>query len=198
VNQREHNIPQCIIDVNTVAHAAIKAYGQQNNNANPVWLYYKLVNVQYQPHDKPAGTIYSGAPGGPDPSTYYQANEVVETNYNLQVFSGRFQVPLPSPNQNANINFLITDYNPNGSLFRNVFYNSSAANSGKAANMGGCMGCHGNAQVAKGSDFSFILAGGPVAAPDVAVGPTTAAPSAIGASKFRTLFRPVALPAGKR
>jgi hypothetical protein len=197
VNQREHNIPQCLIDVNTVAHAAIKAYGQQNNNANPVWLYYKLINVQYQPYDKPAGTIYTGANGGPDPSTYYQANEVVETNYNLQVFSGHFQGSLPTPNQNANINNLITDYNPDGSVFRNVFFNTSAANSGKAANMGGCMGCHGNAQVG-GADFSFILAGGPVAAPDVAVGPTSAAPSAIGLAKFRTLFRPAGLPAGKR
>src|SRR6185295_13559291 len=91
LNAREHNIPQCIIDVNTVAHTAIKAYGQQNNNANPVWLYYKLVNVQYQPYDKPAGTVYTGTAGGPDPSTYYQANEVVETNFNLQVFSGQFQ-----------------------------------------------------------------------------------------------------------
>lgn len=202
VNQREHNITQCIIDVNTAAHAAIKTYGAQNNNGNPVWLYYKLVNVQYQPYDKPAGTIYTGASGGPDPSSYYQANEVVETDFNLQVFSGQFQNNLPSPNQNTNINNLITDYYSNsnstlyGTPFKNVYYSTSAANSGKAANMGGCMGCHGNAQAA-GFDFSFILDGGPVAAPDVAIGPTSAAPSAIAMAKFRTLFRPVGLPTGK-
>jgi hypothetical protein len=203
VNQREHNIPQCIIDVNTVAHAAIKAYGQQNNNGNPVWLYYKLVSVQYQPYDKPAGTTYTGATGGPDPSSYYQANEVVETNFNLQLFSGQFQNTLPPPNDNVNINNLITDYNSDstsavyGTPFKNVYYNTSAANSGKGANMGGCMGCHGNAQ-AGGAAFSFILQGGPVAAPDVAIGPTTAAPSAIAMRKFQTLFRPVGLRAGKR
>jgi hypothetical protein len=128
---------------------------------------------------------------------------VVETNYNLQVFSGQFQKALPSPNQNVNISNLITDYNSDstsafyGMAFRNVFYSTSAANSGKAANMGGCMGCHGNAQ-AGGADFSFILEGGPVAAPDVAVGPTRAAPSAIGMARFRTLFQPVRLPAGRR
>ena len=32
--------------------------------------------------------------------------------------------------------------------------------------MGGCMGCHGNAQFA-GDDFSFMLRGGPVIEPDV-------------------------------
>jgi hypothetical protein len=186
LNGREHVIPRCIIDVNAAAHAAIKTYGQQNNNGNPVWQYYKLINVQYQPYDKPAGTTYTGSPGGPDPSTYYQANDVVETNFNLQVFSGQFQGALPS-NPNVNINNLITDYNSNGTAFRNVFFSTSTANSGKAANMGGCMGCHGNAQVAKGSDFSFILAGGPVAAPDVASGPT-GVPSQIGAAKFKALF----------
>ena len=190
VNQREHNIPQCIIDVNTAVHAAIKTYGQQNNNNNPVWQYYKLVNVQYKPYDKTAGTIYTG--GGPDPSTYYQANEVVETNFNLQVFSGQFQKPLPSPNGNVNVNNLITDYYSDstspfyGKPFKNVYYSTSASNSGIAANMGGCMGCHGNAQ-AGGADFSFILQGGPVAAPDVATGPTKV-PSDIGKKKFFALF----------
>lgn len=29
---------------------------------------------------------------------------------------------------------------------------------GKSANMGGCMGCHGNAQAA-GGDFSFLITG---------------------------------------
>jgi hypothetical protein len=200
VDQREHNIPRCVIDVNTAAHAAIKAYGQQNNNSNPVWLYYKLVNVQYQPYDKPAGITYTGASGGPDPSSYYQANEVVETDYNLQVFSGQFQKNLPSPNQSANINNLITDYNSDststlyGTPFKNVFYSTSAANSGKAANMGGCMGCHGNAQ-AGGFDFSFILFGGPVPAPEVGTAPTSTAPSTISMAKFRKLFQTARLPA---
>ena len=181
VNQREHNIPPCIIDVNTAAHAAIKAYGQKNNNANPVWLYYKLINVQYQPYNKPAGVVYTGASGGPDPSTYYQANEVVETDFNLQVFSGQFQNTLPAPNQNANINNLITDYLANGTPFYNVYYPGTSG--GKAANMGGCMGCHGNAQ-AGGADFSFIFKGGRVTAPEVGT-PPSPTPSEAGFARFR-------------
>jgi hypothetical protein len=198
VNQREHMIPQCIIDVNTAAHAAIKTYGQQNNNGNPVWLYYKLVNVQYQPYDKPPGTTYAGASNGPDPSTYYQANEVVETNFILQVFSGQFQGALPAPYANINTFGLITDYNTDGTTFKNVYYNmpviapnpspspTPTPTSGKAALMGGCMGCHGNAQVA-GYDFSFILKNAPVTEPDVAAGaPGSANPA--GIAKFRKLL----------
>lgn len=201
VNQRKHNIPQCIIDVNTSVHQAIKTYGQQNNNGNPVWLYYKLVNVQYQPYDKAPEITYTGAPNGPDPSTYYQANEVVETNFNLQVFSGQFQ---HDPNNNSNILNLITDYDSDssspfyGKPFKNVYYNLPAIvpsssptpnpNSGKAANMGGCMGCHGNAQVA-GYDFSFILKNAPVFEPEVGTAPTSSAvPSAAGLAKFRKML----------
>jgi hypothetical protein len=181
LNRREHNIPQCIIDVNTAAHAAIVNYSQQHNITNSVWQYYKLVNVQYQPYDKPAGTTYTGAAGGPDPSTYYQANEMVETDYNLQVFSGRFQPDVPG----RNVQKLITDYNNDGTPFHNTYYSTYAPGSGKAANMGGCMGCHANAQVA-GSDFSFILLGGPVQAPEVATGHQST--SAIGIAKFHKLL----------
>jgi hypothetical protein len=51
--------------------------------------------------------------------------------------------------------------------------------------MGGCMGCHGNAQVSKGTDFSFILAEGYTTSPET--------PSALGdaalRSKYLNLFR---------
>jgi hypothetical protein len=145
LNRRKHRIPDAVIAVNAAAHQAIQSYNAANGIRNSPWLYYKLVNVQYQPYDKPAGVTYTGARGGPDPATYYQANEVVESDYNLQVFSGQFS-PFP----------LITDYaspNPTPGLpFKNVIYQ------GQAANMGGCMGCHGNAQVTAGSDFSFLIA----------------------------------------
>jgi hypothetical protein len=55
----------------------------------------------------------------------------------------------------------ITDFNSDGSAFRNV------AHAGHTFNMGGCMGCHGNAQHG-GLDFSFILAGGRDTTPDTA------------------------------
>lgn len=148
INKRIHDIPETIIDVNQTAHQAIAAYNEANKLADSPWLYYKLVNVQYQPIDKPTpGVDYAGA----DAATYYQANIVVETDYNLQVFSGRFQPPVAGTPAAAT-NGLITDFNADGSPTKNVY------TGGHGFNMGGCMGCHGNAQVA-GSDFSFILSG---------------------------------------
>jgi hypothetical protein len=62
--------------------------------------------------------------------------------------------------------------------FANTYY------AGKTYAMGGCMGCHGNAQVVDGADFSFILAGGPVQHPDT---PTNADVVAATA-RYRALF----------
>lgn len=103
LNRRKHPIPDAVIAVNAAAHQAIQAYNARNKIPSSPWLFYKLVNVQYLhlPYDKPAGITYTGAPGGPDPATYYQANEVVESDYNLPVFSGRFS---------GNLFPLITDY----------------------------------------------------------------------------------------
>ena len=151
VDKRKHDIPATVVKVNKAAQNAISSY----NNASKVQ-FYKLVNVQFVPIDKPAGITYTGTPPLKTPKgedvatgTYYQSNVVVETDYNLQVFSGRFS----SDNR-------ITDYMANGKPFYNVKYG------GKQANMGGCMGCHGNAQFG-GADFSFLL-GFPPAAPEVA------------------------------
>lgn len=154
VNRRVHSIPAAVIEANTEAHEAIAAYNQANGLASSPWSYYKLVNVQYKPIDKPVpGQDYTGD----DAATYYQANIVVETDYNLQVFSGTFQA-----NTDANNNpiptlagvptaGLITDFDLSGNPAKNVFYG------GNGYNMGGCMGCHGNAQVFGGGDFSFII-----------------------------------------
>jgi hypothetical protein len=159
LNKRINDIPPDIISVNQKAHAAIAAYNRSNGIASSPWMYYKLVNVQYQPYDKQPGITYRGAPGGPLPSTYYQSNEVVESDYTLQVFSGKFQPALSPPNQNFNVGNLITDYNNDGSVFKNVSYN------GKGYLMGGCMGCHGNIQQG-GFGFSFIFAGAEVLSPE--------------------------------
>jgi hypothetical protein len=188
VNRRIHSIPQTVIDVNQTAHAAIGAYNQANNLPDSPWLYYKLVSVQWQPIDKPTpGVDYTA----PDAATYYQANIVVETDYNLQVFSGRFQQGSPiangmtvedpnNPSNKKNVVNLITDFNLDGTPTKNVISNQ------QEFNMGGCMGCHGNAQVDFGSDFSFILAGaGGNNAPDV-TGPGTPA----NVDKFLRLLVP--------
>ena len=166
VNKRIHDIPQTIINANRAAHAAIAAYNQRQGIPSSPWLYYKLVNVQYAPYDKPPGITYRGLSGGPDPSTYYQANEVIETDHVLQVFSGQFQPQLSPPNQGINRFGLITDYQPDGTVFKNVQFN------GKGYLMGGCMGCHGNAQFG-GVGFSFIFGGGPVPAPETDDPPTS-------------------------
>lgn len=180
IQRRTHNIPDTIIAANASAHAAIAAYNQQNGIKSSPWSYYKLVNVQYKPINKPTpGKDYTGL----DAATYYQANIVVETDYNLQVFSGHFQQEPPKQGQPANgctnvvPDLLITDFNCNGTPFYNVYFNKTQNN------MGGCMGCHGNAQVG-GSDFSFILSGGPVTAPE----PAGPAGVAAAQKRFAAIF----------
>ena len=71
------------------------------------------------------------------------------------MFSGRFQQGYPNAKGvtvgDKNVANLITDFNLDGTPTKNVIFNQ------QEFNMGGCMGCHGNAQVNVGSDFSFIL-----------------------------------------
>lgn len=174
VNMREHTIPGEIIAVNAAAHQAIAAYAAQNGVGSTPWAYYKLINVQSRPiAGKQPGVTYTG----PDAATFYQANSVVETDYSLQVFSGQFQPPLNATNT-PNVTDLITDFNLDGTVFNNVEYN------GTAYNMGGCMGCHGNAQAA-GKGFSFILGFQRDTSPDT-VGPV---PPSQAIARFKKLFR---------
>ena len=174
VNRRKHAIPEEIVAVNRAAHRAITTYVRQNLpvGTKTPWAHYKLVNVQAKPIDKPVpGKDYTGS----DIATYYQANSVVETDQNLQVFSGRFY-PISgvfSGNKAAaapsglNVSNTITDFNPDGSPAMNVQHG------GRGFNMGGCMGCHGNAQ-RTGSDFSFIFGSPVVGGPGV---PATVQPA---------------------
>lgn len=155
IQKRIHDIPADIIAINKLAHKSIQDYNTANNLKSSPWSYYKLINVQSKPiAGKIPGTDYAGA----DKATYYQANMMIETDYNLQVFSGVFQHALKKY-PDTPYNNLITDFNQNGTPAVNTQY------AGTSYNMGGCMGCHGNAQVA-GSDFSFILLGQRVQTPD--------------------------------
>ena len=152
VDKRQNDIPPEVIAVNQEAHEAICAYSKQYGlvdalgNCKSPWLHYKLVNVQWIPSTKAIpGPLYVKDPSKGqdlDPSTYYLANEVVETDFNLQFFSGRFASDFTR----------ITDFatDENKEQYLNVFH------AGKGFNMGGCAGCHGNA-ANKGADFSFIL-----------------------------------------
>ncbi|HET7434027.1 MAG TPA: hypothetical protein VFN10_04855 [Thermoanaerobaculia bacterium] len=152
VNQRDNPIPWDVIAVNRAAHTAIRAYNAANKIADSPWLHYKLVNVQSSPFDK-SQIDRSNPDGVHNPATFFQANIVVETNYTLQLFHGRVAT-----------NGAPTDY-PTASAPPppNVYtFNGTKAT---GVNMGGCMGCHGNAQVA-GADFSFILNEGRVQQPE--------------------------------
>lgn len=161
IDKRENGIPDYVIDANTRAHAAIAAYLKQAGIGSAPWLYYKLVNVQYYPYDKviknptPNGSLYSSNPPytakNPAPSSFYQANIVVETNRSLQLFSGGL-----SPN-------ITTDWNQDGTPHKNSYY------AGHFYNMGGCMGCHGSQgqnPAGMSGDFSVILARGAVSQPE--------------------------------
>lgn len=157
IDKRDNAIPDYVIAANTEAHRVISAYVK---GATP-WLYYKLINVQYYPYDKvittvtPNGSLYDGKPPftaeHPAPSTFYQANIVVETNRALQLFSGGLSPALS------------TDWNQDGTQHKNTLYG------GRAHNMGGCMGCHGSQgqnPAFQAGDFSVILARGSVSLPE--------------------------------
>lgn len=186
VNQRYESIPDAVVAVNKAAHAAIMAYNTANNVQNSPWPYYKLVSVQATPFD-----VSAISPGDPArlAAVFYQANIVVETNYTLQQFKGRiaqndaptsFQGP-PPPNFPPPVPATIA---PPPNVFT---VNGSTAT---GVNMGGCMGCHGNAQVTKGSDFSFILAEGITGAPETPSALDGGPESLALVSKYRALFVP--------
>lgn len=165
VNKRDNSIPSDVIAVNKAAHDAIRAYNKNNGISQSPWLYYKLVNVQAFPFDK--SQIDPTNPNGiHNPATFFQANIVVETNYTLQLFHGRisangaptdFPVPAPSPTPKIPLTPVIP---PNVYTFI-----GTPKPTVRSYNMGGCMGCHGNAQ-ALGYDFSFILKQGGVLDPE--------------------------------
>jgi hypothetical protein len=157
INYRDNAIPQAVIDANQTAHAAIQAYNQANGIPDSVWLYYKLVNVQYQPIDKDYAGVYTGndPDSGHNPSSYHLANIVVETNRPLQLFSGG----LLGTGANSDYDSQFTGTGT--SIHRNMYYG------GSQQNMGGCMGCHGSQGQHQLGDFSVILARGRVRTPEV-------------------------------
>jgi hypothetical protein len=168
VNQRYEPIPPDVIAVNNEAHQAITAYNTANGVVNSPWLFYKLVSVQASPFD-----VSAKSPTDPvhSPAVFYQANIVVETNYTLQQFLGRISNSMDGAGAPTSLG---------GPPPPNVVTSAPTPPNLVGVNMGGCMGCHGNAQVTAGTDFSFILAGGPTYGPDT--------PSAIGDAQLRAKY----------
>jgi parallel beta-helix repeat protein len=139
VNRRLFPIPPTIIAANDVAQKMIRAA-----NPNTVWQYYRLINVQAQPLD-----VKTIVPGSEEETTFFLANEVVETNPALQRFVGH----VPKIGEPV--------------ILENTFVIQQDGTS-KGYAMGGCMGCHGfQGQNAMG-DFSVLNAVGRVSAPDPA------------------------------
>ena len=134
-----------------------------------VWCNYELIGTQYAATQTPSpipaqldalvpqSANIEAPPNSGQP--YYLANLVVESNVGLQQFQG-----LP-PTGDPNVITVIDHYASNHvtSQFGSVFQRSAenvASRTMKDTNhqftMGGCMGCHGVAQLS-GYSFSFVL-----------------------------------------
>lgn len=151
--KRWHEIPSEVQSVNSAAQAQVANLGP--------FAYYRLVSVQWQPFTWKDIDADSDHPA----AVYYLANEVVETNYNLQSFRGG-QVR----GGTGEVKGLINDFfNPNDTSVNTIgpYFNTYIYNGGTwtVYNMGGCMGCHGVAET-NGGDFSFTLAFNSTANPE--------------------------------
>ncbi len=179
-NFRNNPIPSPVSEVNQAAHQAIQAYNQQNGIADSPWLYYRLTNVQAEPFDR-TDIDADNADGNRSLSVFYLSDIVIETDYTLQQFSGRIDPTGPPTALPPNFD----NFNPQRQTYQNVltFDNDTLHDT---FNMGGCMGCHGVAQLG-GNDFSFILGGGRVAEPDAprVTPPGTSNPTPITEIKTR-------------
>lgn len=131
--ERQHGIPSAINAVNVAVHRLIKS-----KNPKSIWQYYRLIGVQANATDPPGPAATQD-----EISTFNLANLVVETNAELQSFSGTL-----SRVRNQNL--------PAVNTFR----------LGRAFNAGGCLGCHGAQGQLRGYDFSVIAEKGPVKGPE--------------------------------
>jgi hypothetical protein len=151
-NRKElHPVPPTLDAVTDQVHAQLTRL-----NRGTIWKYYRLTGVQGHPVNCPPNPV--PPPGdqnaavdcvsnqnpvqctGLDPN-YFMANFVIESDPFLNNFSG----PGFGGNPFQNCNNAVT------------FSTQSGATQGTPVDMGGCQGCHGVAQSAFGTDFSFLL-----------------------------------------
>jgi hypothetical protein len=145
-NGQLYPIPPCLDAATQAVHDQLKKL-----NPNSVWLNYRLMGVQANITEKWALVPSEGA--GPN---HFMANFVVESDAFLGNFFGPGFGGNPFPTGPKDPTTLTQ--NGNNVLYQRV-----------PKNMGGCKGCHGVAQTAFGTDFSFLLdfdAGKPVSNPD--------------------------------
>ncbi|WP_372090035.1 hypothetical protein P7L79_11255 [Tistrella mobilis] len=154
VNTRYEPINYTLQQINTNFQNSIRSYIAGKGLSSAPWLNYKLVNVQVIPFNRSEALPFNNT-NFISPklrSAFYQANITVETDYTLQQFNGRIHA------DNAP-----TTYPDGGNQqnFQNIYLRNPGNTSFTTYQMGGCMGCHGNAQLG-GTDFSFIIGGNPL------------------------------------
>jgi len=159
-NFRENPIPDVVIQVNNEAHDAIRDYNLENGIESSVWEHYKLTNVQYVPFDI-TEIDESNLNSDKNKSTFYLSDIAIETDYSLAFLNGQLSKEGPPTSFPANFN----NFDPSRQTYQNNLVFDDQGNLQETFNMGGCMGCHGGAQL-RGTDFSFILGGGRVLVPE--------------------------------
>lgn len=142
---------KAVYDVNAEVQ---KAMAQAPGFKESVWRYYRLVGLQVLPTNEDS----SITPKTPDPLTqdYYLANIVIESSQpGIQLFKGGVKDPHPDKQD-----FTLLAKRGLPSILQ---VKSLPPNSDKLV-MGGCMGCHGNAQYPRDkvsgqgpSIFSFLI-----------------------------------------
>jgi hypothetical protein len=148
--QQMHPVPQTLDDVTQKVRQQLVSL-----NPNTVWQYYRLTGVVGASVDCPVNL--KGNPATTqncinyqDATTctnlnpnYYMANFVVESDPFLNNFSG--------PGFGKGGGPIFSDPKTKKGTCQNTVYQN------KIYNNGGCKGCHGVAQTAFGTDFSFLL-----------------------------------------
>lgn len=126
--------------VNKAVHQALGCPGS-------VWCNYRLIGTQFVPVDSVTSAKYN--------QPYFLANLLVETNDGLQNFRGLPPGVTVTPYyvDKVTIKSTSSQFEPD---YANVIFNRELR---PPANMGGCMGCHGVAQL-NGYNFSFVFQDG--------------------------------------
>ncbi len=144
-NGQLYPVPPYLDQVTAKVHKKLRGM-----NKDSVWLNYRLIGVQANITEgwsaAPQAATKTSTAKGPN---HFMANFVIESDAFLGNFFGPGFGTNPFPSGKGNGD--------------NVVYG------GESFNMGGCKGCHGVAQTAFGTDFSFLLDYGvdkPVVNPD--------------------------------
>ena len=158
-------IPSGTTKANKAVYAALEC---STANPKPVWCNYQLIGTQFKGVSAPAGVDVVPAGNAlltQDGQAFYLSNLVLETNVGLQNFQGTPPMKTFVLQWAAGVNAVtagnksttkpdvyIVDKTP--STFQRGYSNLAFGRT--AHNMGGCMGCHGVAQL-QGYSFSFVL-----------------------------------------